>query len=123
MVTRDLSFGTNGIAITPITPTGVTTSNAWGTNVLVQSNGAIVEVGTAVGSSGYADFVLSRYNSNGTPDVSFGGIGYVLVDLGTASNGHTVALQPNGQIVAAGLVATSLSQFGGPLTWDLRPSD
>ena len=31
-----------------------------------------------------------------------------MIDLGLASNGNSVALQPNGQIVAAGLVATSL---------------
>ena len=115
--TRDMSFGTNGIAILPITPTGVATSTAMGSNVLIQPNGSIVEVGTATGPSGYSDTLLARFNSNGSPDTTFGGVGYVLVDLGTASKGFTAALQPNGQIVAAGLVATSFNQYGGPLTW------
>ena len=60
---RDLTFGSAGIAVTPITPTGVTTSNAGGTNVVLQSDGAIVVVGTAAGSSGYTDFLVARYNS------------------------------------------------------------
>ena len=110
--TRDLSFGTNGIVITPITPAGVTTSNAWGSDVLVQPNGAIVEAGRAVGSSGYNDILVARYNSNGTADTSFGGVGYVLVDLGSSAGYSSAALQPNGQIVAAGSVATG----GAPLT-------
>jgi uncharacterized delta-60 repeat protein len=112
----DMSFGTNGIVITPITPPGVTTSNAWGTDVLVQPNGAIVEAGRAVGSSGYNDILVARYNANGTADTSFGGVGDVLVDLGSSagySGGATVALQPNGQIVAAGSVATG----SAPLTY------
>jgi uncharacterized delta-60 repeat protein len=114
---RDMSFGTNGIAITPVTPTGVTTRSAWGTNVLVQPNGAIVEVGRSVGPSGYNDILVARYNSNGTADTSFGGVGYVLVDLGSSAgySGTTVALQPNGQIVAATSVATG----SAPLTYGL----
>ncbi len=114
---RDLTFGSAGIAVTPITPAGVTTSNAGGTNVVIQTDGAIVVVGTAAGSSGYTDFVVARYNSIGTLDGSFGGGGYALTDLGAAASGDSVVLQPNGQIVAAGLVATSLNQYGTPLTW------
>ena len=110
---RDLSFGTNGIAITPITPAGVTTSNATGSSVLVQPNGAIVEVGTATGANGYTDFVVARYNANGTLDSSFGsGVGYTLFDLGAAGQGDSVVLQPNGQIVAAGLVVTGRDPHG-----------
>jgi uncharacterized delta-60 repeat protein len=119
--TRDLSFGTNGIVITPITPPGVTTSSASGTNVVVQPNGAIVEVGTAVGSSGYNDILVARYNANGTADTSFGSVGYVLVDLGSSAgySDTTVALQPNGQIVAASSMATSFFPPPGdaPLTY------
>ena len=115
--TRDLSFGTNGIAITPITPTGVTTSDATGSNVLVQPNGAIVEVGTATGPNGSSDFVVARYNANGTLDTSFAsGVGTALVAVGAFPRGDSVALQPNGQIVAAGLVATTLNQYGKPAT-------
>ena len=83
---RDTSFGgaTNGIVITPVTPTGVTSSNARASSLVVQPNGAIVEVGTATGPGGHADFVLARYNSDGTTDDSFSGAGYVLVDLGAS---------------------------------------
>lgn len=115
--TRDSSFGISGIAITPVTPAGVTTSNATGSGVLIQQDGLIVEVGTTLGSSGYNDILLARYNSKGVLDTSFGGVGDVLVDLGMTSQGYTAVIQPTGQVVAAGLVATSLNQYGIPATW------
>ncbi len=116
---RDMSFGSDGIAITPITPTGVASSNAGGSNIAIQPNGAIVEVGTATGSNGYNDVVLARYNSNGTLDPTFGGIGYALVDLGVASSGDSVVVEPDGEVAAAGLVVTSFypGPQGAPLTW------
>jgi uncharacterized delta-60 repeat protein len=118
---RDLSFGTSGVAILPVTSTGLTTSDATGNNIVVQPDGAIVEVGTARSpDDAYNDIVLARYNANGTPDATFGGgAGYTLVDMGTLgtypsgdlvwSFGDSVALQPNGQILAAGTVATSFN--------------
>jgi uncharacterized delta-60 repeat protein len=123
---RDLSFGTGGIAIMPVTPTGVTTLNATGNNIAVQPDGAIVEVGTEQWpSDAYNDMVLARYSANGTPDTTFGGgAGYTLIDMGTLgtypsgdsvwSLGDSVALQPNGQILAAGTVATSFGSTGHP---------
>jgi uncharacterized delta-60 repeat protein len=106
----DSSFGTGGIVVTPITPTGVTTSNAGGSSVLVQPNGAILEGGTATGPNGYADPLVARFNASGTPDTTFGGgAGYTLVDLGGQSGISAIALQPNSQIVAAGRLATASS--------------
>ena len=120
---RDMSFGSGGIAITSIAPPGVTNSSAWGANVFVQPNGAIVEVGAAAGSSGYNDNLAARYNSNGTLDTSFGSGGYVLLDLGAPVSGNQAAvLQPNGQIVAASLVATALNQYGSPTSWGFATS-
>ncbi len=111
---RDQAFGTGGIAISPITPAGVTTSEAGGASVLVQPNGAIVVGGTATGANGYSDMVVARYNANGTPDTTFaGGAGYAVVDLGAASSISSTALQPNGQIVAAGRLAV-----GAPVPYE-----
>jgi uncharacterized delta-60 repeat protein len=125
---RDLSFGNQGIVITRITPTGVTISNAFGSSSIVQSDGRLLELGSAVGPDGDYDIVLARYNANGTADTSFGGdAGYTLIDQGTLgtypsgaqvwSFGDSVALQPNGQIVAAGTVATSFGSTGHPAAY------
>ncbi len=101
----DSSFGTGGIAIDPITPTGVATSHATGSSVVVQPNGAIVEVGSATGSNGYSDLLVARFNPSGALDSTFGsGTGYTLIDMGVGSGGSTALIQPNGQIVAAGWV-------------------
>lgn len=111
---RDLSFGggTNGIVSLPIALTAG--------DLLIQPDGAIVAVGTATtGPNGYSDFLVARFNADGTPDTSFGGgVGFAFVDLGTDATGNSVALQPNGQVVAAGTVAETFGKTGHPLTWE-----
>jgi uncharacterized delta-60 repeat protein len=64
----------------------------------VQSDGKIV----IAGASG-SDFVISRYNPNGTLDASFGNGGRLNTDFpqGTSS-GAALVIQPDGKIVVAG---------------------
>ena len=62
----DTSFGTGGIVVTAIG------SDAYATSLAIQSDGKIIEAGC----SG-ADFVLVRYNANGSLDTSFGTGGIV----------------------------------------------
>jgi len=54
--------------------------------------------------SGMADFLLVRYDSEGTLDAAFGNGGIVTTDLNSGSNdkAYGVAVQPNGKIVVAG---------------------
>src|SRR5205085_6356209 len=57
-------------------------------------------------------FALARYNSDGTLDATFGSGGKVTTVFGT--NGAValaLALQPDGKIVAAGVTASSTSNF------------
>jgi uncharacterized delta-60 repeat protein len=58
------------------------------------------------------NFILARYNADGTPDTTFGNTGRVIADfLGDAAAG-ALALQPDGKIVAAGARTTGDPDFG-----------
>jgi len=93
----DTSFGTGGKVI-----------NDFGGRVALLPDGKIVAAGAASSPDGF-DFSLSRFNTNGTLDTTFGSGGRVTTDLGGRFEGATsVALQPDGKIVAGG---TPLSQL------------
>src|SRR5215471_17901057 len=100
--TLDTSFGTGGMVTTGF---GV---SAEATSAVVQSDGKIVAAGFAnLGGGDY--FALVRYNSNGTLDTSFGTGGKVttafLSQGFSLAQANSVALQPDGKIVAAGIAA------------------
>lgn len=74
---------------------------AWSNAVAVQADGKVVAVG------GYnGDFLIARYNENGSLDTSFGpfGNGIQTTDIGgnLVDEAFAVALQPDGKIVVAG---------------------
>jgi uncharacterized delta-60 repeat protein len=93
----DASFGSAGNAMTNFSA-GPSSANA----VAIQSDGKIVVAGYAG-----ALFALTRYNSNGALDQSFGSAGMVtgLFDaahIDTLSLGSSVAIQSDGKIVIVG---------------------
>jgi uncharacterized delta-60 repeat protein len=73
--------------------------------VAIQADGKIVAAGTSFDASFRPDnFVLARYNPDGSLDPTFDGDGRVVTDFGTAGEGaFGVAIQADGRIVAAGL--------------------
>src|SRR5688572_21460694 len=93
----DVNFGVNRIVTT--TPGSLV---LLATSVALQSDGKIVVVG-AVSSVG-VDFGISRYNTNGTLDASFGINGSMITDLGTYRYDYptSIAIQADGKIVVAG---------------------
>ena len=95
----DATFGTAGVVTGP-TVSGA--SNSLGRAVAIEPNGQIVVVGTATDPSGTATdgILVERYNANGSLDTSFGSGGSWVG--GGFGSGYAVALQPNGDIVAAG---------------------
>ncbi len=94
--TLDTSFGTGGIVTTDFASGG---DSALG--VAIQPDGRIVAVG--LGGTGLLDFVLARYNANGTLDTSFGTGGLVTTDFSPGfGRAHAVAIQGDGKIVVAG---------------------
>src|SRR5215469_7007501 len=103
--TLDTSFGTSGKVTTDFAGTNDVPSEP--AAIALQSDGKIVVVGrTRVGQTpdgDVYDFALARYNSNGTPDTSFGTSGKVTTDFAGANDvPSSVAVQPDGNIVVAG---------------------
>jgi uncharacterized delta-60 repeat protein len=73
----------------------------------LQPDGKIVVAG-AVGTSSRADldFVVGRYNADGSPDESFGSQGWTSTSFGDDDSvASSVVLQPDGKILAAGVRA------------------
>lgn len=96
----DPSFGTNGI---------VATSLRSASAMALQSDGKIVLAGLGDFGDGVAD-TLVRLNTNGSLDTSFGTGGianFTPINDGSAPNGFfAMAIQPNGEIVAAEVTTT-----------------
>jgi uncharacterized delta-60 repeat protein len=93
----DTTFGTGGIVTTP-----VGSGDAYANVVGIQSDGSILTAGKSFNGSHY-DFTLVRYNTNGSPDTSFGTDGIVTTPIGS-NDSYAIALgiQSDGNILAAG---------------------
>jgi uncharacterized delta-60 repeat protein len=96
----DPTFGTGGMVMTDLNHS-TDIANA----VAVQPDGKLVVVGQAYKQNDFSgeDFVVTRYNPDGTLDTTFGRGGKVRTDFpGLASVPSAVVLQPDGKIVVAG---------------------
>ncbi len=74
----------------------------------MQPDGKIIAAGTVfvdfiIGESSDTDFALARYNSDGTPDATFGNGGQVSTDfVGFEDDAFSILIQPDRKIVAVG---------------------
>ena len=95
----DLTFGQGGELTTDFKG-----SNDIANAAALQPDGKIVTVGIRfVGSSAVTgDFLVARYNPDGTIDKTFGQGGRVITDFGMTESASAVAIQPDGKIVVAG---------------------
>ncbi len=96
----DPTFGTGGMVMTDLNHS-TDIANA----VAVQADGKLVVVGTTYKQNDYSneDFVVTRYNPDGTLDNTFGSRGRVRTDFpGLAAVPSSVVIQPDGKIVVAG---------------------
>jgi|GEM_PF-511057 len=98
----DESFGFAGVAITDIEKGQDSISG-----IVIQSDGKLVAAGfTERFTSQTSYFALARYNTDGSPDTSFGMFGHggtLITDFGNRrSTARAIALQPDGKIIAAG---------------------
>lgn len=96
----DTSFGVDGKVLTNLTEEDRTY------DMVMQTDGKIIVVGKAIYTD---DFIVVRFQNNGTFDASFGNSGGVTTNFFTRPSGATsrdlaqaVALQPDGKIVVAG---------------------
>jgi uncharacterized delta-60 repeat protein len=67
--------------------------------VAMQGDGKIVVAGYSENNTPDKDFVVTRLESNGTTDGSFGGIGYRLIDFGGEDYGYSIGSQGNNLII------------------------
>lgn len=96
----DTSFGVGGKV------TGTFADFAIANGVVVQPDSKIVAVGAAGEFTTTAHFALARYNTDGSLDTTFGTGGRVTTDFGGQFDfAHAVALQPDENIVVAGVAA------------------
>ena len=95
----DLTFGRGGEVTSDFRG-----SNDIANAAALQADGKIVAAGIRfVGNSAsVGDFVVARYNSDGTIDKTFGEGGHVVTDFGMTELASAVAIQPDGKIVVAG---------------------
>jgi uncharacterized delta-60 repeat protein len=102
--TLDTSFGDGGGVVTDLG--GNDGANA----VAVQLDGRIVVGGSGWRQgSGAEDFVVVRYNPDGTLDASFGAGGVATTDFrGGSDRGESLVVEPDGRIVVGGV-----AQLGG----------
>jgi uncharacterized delta-60 repeat protein len=101
-------YNTDGSPDTSFNGTGKTVTqigdSSYANELAIQTDGKIIVVGRSRNGS-RDNFALVRYNTNGSLDTSLNGTGKVLTPVGTTSYGSgasTVAIQPDGKIVAAG---------------------
>ena len=104
----DATFGTGGIVRTDFAG-NIDQANA----VVVQSNGQIIAAGSSFSSSKTVeDFIVARYNADGTLDKRFAKNGKITTDFfRNVDVINALAIQPDGRIVVAGFA--QLAGTGG----------
>ena len=98
----DQTFGSGGLVTTDLNE--FESSRA----VAIQPDGKIVVAGTISRLDGTHDFLVVRYNDDGTLDSSFGQDGVVTTDFYTMDFAADMAITPNGEIVVGGVVFPSV---------------
>ena len=92
----DGTFGTSGIAVVSLG-----SFVDYGYDVVEDSSGRLLMVGTKFGSSG--ELALVRLTENGLLDTTFGVSGVAAFDLGPAADvAYAAAYQPDGRLLVAG---------------------
>ncbi|MGB5013911.1 MAG: hypothetical protein WBO68_07745 [Pyrinomonadaceae bacterium] len=71
-------------------------------DVAVQTDGKIVIVGSRYAGINALDYLVARYNADGTLDTTFSGDGIFLLHNSNSDNLNAVAIQTDGKIVAVG---------------------
>ncbi|MBC7797346.1 MAG: VCBS repeat-containing protein [Pyrinomonadaceae bacterium] len=95
--TLDSSFGSNGVISLPFANIGSVF------NMITQPDGKIIVLGSSLYNSNSSDFVVLRFDANGTPDNSFGVNGRVITAISNVADvANHVVYQPDGKIIVVG---------------------
>ena len=118
--TLDTSFGSKGKVIT------ANSKNHDAIEAMaIQTDGKIVVAGWTqlTSSAGTGNFVVARYNPNGSPDTSFGTGGKVTTDFaGSQDHAEGVAIQADGRIVVVGKAAVNGQNNFGIVRYNVNGS-
>lgn len=97
--TPDVTFGVNGIY-----SLASSAGSVIGNDVKIQPDGKIVVCGGYAATAGNTEFIAIRLNSNGTPDLSFGGgDGISIIPVSTSEDyAYELEFSPDGGILLAG---------------------
>jgi uncharacterized delta-60 repeat protein len=101
--TTDTGFGNAGVATADLAG-----NDDQGRAIAVQPDGKIVVAGitNATFNTSSEDFVVVRFNANGSLDTTFGTGGFVTTDFaGNTDEAQAIVIQPDGRIVVAGTAA------------------
>ena len=102
----DTTFGNAGTVETAFT------QSATAGGVALQGDGKVVVVGTRAFSAN-ANFIVARYNANGSVDTGFGIDGNLSIDFfGFNDIGENVLVQPDGKIVVSGQAQHNFDGYG-----------
>lgn len=95
----DQSFGNNGVSLTFFTDSPFDALNS----LLVLPDGKVLAGGSTT-NGGIQQFAIVRYTLTGALDTQFGDNGFLLYNFSNASSSslNTLALQPDGKILAGG---------------------
>jgi uncharacterized delta-60 repeat protein len=102
--TVDRTFGTKGGTLVNFF---ASPANAVGMAVVIQQNGDIVAAGLATSGTANSLFAIARMTGTGALDTTFGTRGVVTTGFGNIDTAFALALQDNGDIVAAGVDTTA----------------
>ena len=92
----DNSFGNDGKVITTVE------QQTFCYALALQTDGKILVTGSTTTDGNETEILLVRYNTNGTPDNSFGTAGIVSTSYDFENEAYTIALQPDGKILTGG---------------------
>lgn len=102
----DTSFGDGGFVRTSYFDTNNDSEYNRIYAIAIQSDGKIVvagEMGLNESGTTNVNFIVARYNQNGTLDTSFGTGGFVVADFGDSDYANAIAIQSDGKIVVGGM--------------------
>ncbi len=103
----DNTFGNNGKVLTALSNGD---DDAY--SVILQPDGKIIAGGFSADNNDVEHYALVRYNTDGTVDNTFGISGKVITTMSTGRNEiYSMALQPDGKIVAAGFSTDSTGVY------------
>lgn len=96
--TLDNSFGNQGKVVIDVSG-----KEDWPADMALQPDGKILISGSACFNGAGCDFMLARFNKDGTLDAAFGENGYVLTDIsGLEDRAYAMGLDPSGGVYVAG---------------------